>query len=67
MPLGTFGGYERHVGQVDRGKRAIALELIGLDTSEIADLMQITNDLVPRSTDEDESYAAEPAAAGREN
>ena len=60
-------GIVRHVGQVDRGKRAIALELIGLDTSEIADLMQITNDLVPRSTDEDESYAAEPAAAGREN
>ena len=60
-------GIVRHVGQTERGKRSIALELIGLDTSEIADLMQITNDMVPRSRDEDESEAGQPAAALVEN
>ena len=58
-------GAVRHVRPGARGGRwQIAMELTGLDTAQIAELTQITNELAPRREPERDQAQAEGAYAG---
>jgi len=54
-------GMVRHVRPAEGEQWQIALELTGLDTSQIAELTQVTNELAPRG--EDATDESEPAVA----